>query len=522
MTEEKTNKISIYLLKDNVDIDNILKKEYLKLDLEKGIFYYDKSPSYAPSWINSFFNSNLENVDLFNQSSKGIYFTKIKIDSEEKTFAIPFGYGHTMIEKMHCVDNFGLKLLLNIVDRESIRKIGKRTLSSDPKNTVEQLSKIGAISDFGIDIEQDLIEEITGIPKYQDEFGDNLVTGKTAFTISAKVNIENVDDFLKTCFEYYEKEDYKEDFAFIDQVQEIKDTETLDNKLIEKFKDNTIENVQLWMAIPEIIEWEDVAGFSFKGKKENLVNDISLEDFRNSLSENQIERLDLEFLKRRKITAFKNSTDDEYTSWAAFQCIYCEITESDKRVILTNGKWYEVAKDFVDEVEKNYSAIISSSSTVTLLGANKKEHEDKYNDRLATSLTNSVLMDRKNIRYGGGASAIEFCDVYDADKKTFIHVKNYYGSSALSHLFAQGRVSGQLFLNDEPFRKKAKEKETTLPFNPTDIPIATDYKIIFGVISESSNELNLPFFSKVNFKNEKKLLEAFGFKDIYLIKICRS
>ncbi len=131
-------------------------------------------------------------------------------------------------------------------------------------------------------------------------------------------------------------------------------------------------------------------------------------------------------------------------------------------------------------------------------------------------------MDRKNIRYGGGASAIEFCDVYDADKKTFIHVKNYYGSSAVSHLFAQGRVSGQLFLNDEPFRKKAKEKETTLPFNPTDIPIATDYKIIFGVISESSNELNLPFFSKVNFKNEKKLLEAFGFKDIYLIKICRS
>lgn len=519
---EKTNKISIYLLKDNIGIDVVLKREYTKLNLDRGDFYYDESYRHPPSWIGSFFNSSLNDIDLFNQSSKGIYFTKIEIDSSEKIFAIPFGYGHTMIEKTHCVDNFGLKLLLNIVDRKSIRKIKKRTLSSDPKNTIEQLSRLGAISDFGIDIEQDLIEEITGKPKYQDKFGENLVTGKTAFTISAKVNIENIDDFLKTCFEYYKKDDYKQDFSFIDQVQEIKDTENLNNKLIKKFKDTTVKDIQLWMAIPEIIEWEDVAGFSFKSKKENLVSDISLGNFKKSLSEQQLESLDLEYLKGKKITAFKNSTDDEYTSWTAFQCIYCEIVEDDKRVILTNGKWYEIAKDFVEDVEKNYSAIISGSSTISLLDANKKEHEDKYNDRLAMSLKNSVLMDRKNIRYGGGASAIEFCDVYDSDKKTFIHVKNYYGSSALSHLFAQGRVSGQLFLNDESFRQKVKEKEKTLPFDPKDIPIATDYKIIFGIISESRNELNLPFFSKVNFKNEKKLLEAFGFKDIYLVKVSRT
>lgn len=522
MADEETNKISIYLLKDKINIDDVLKKEYTKLNLDNGVFYYDKSHIYPPSWISSFFNSSLNDIGLFNQSSKGIYFTKIKIDSDEKIFAIPFGYGHTMIDKMYCVDNFGLKLLLNIVDRNSIRKIGKRTLSSDPKNTTEQLSKIGSISDFGIDIEQDLIEEITGKPKHQDKFGDNFVTGKIAFTISAKVNMNNIDDFLKTCYEYYKKDDYKQDFAFIDQVKEIKDTKILNDKLIEKFKDNKIENIHLWMAIPEIIEWEDVAGFSFKNKKENLVNDISLEDFKRSLSMKESENLDLEFLKRKKITAFKNSTDDEYANWAAFQCIYCEVIENDNRMILTNGIWYEIAKDFVDEVEKNYSAIISSSSFISLLDANKKEHEDKYNDRLAISLTNSVLMDRKNIRYGGGASAIEFCNIYDADKKTFIHVKNYYGSSALSHLFAQGRISGQLFINEESFRKEVKKKEKTLPFNPVDIPIATDYKIIFGIISESSNKLNLPFFSKVNFKNEKKFLEAFGFKNIYLVKINRN
>lgn len=524
MSEEKTNKISIYLLKDNVSIDDVLKKDYEKIDLEKGHFYYDRSHRNPPSWLNSFFNENLSDVDLFNQSSKGVYFAKIEINAKERIFAVPFGYGHTMIDKMHCVENFGLKLVLNIVDRKSIRKIGKRTLSSDPKNTVEQLSKIGAISDFGIDIEQDLIEEITGQPKsvHKDKFGENLVTGKTAFTTSAKVNIENINDFLKTCYKYYSKDTYKEDFAFIDQVQEIKDTEGLNNKLIEKIKDNSVENIQLWMAIPEIIEWEDVAGFSFKGKKENLLSDISLPDFADTLSESQLENLDLESLKRRKVTAFKSSTDDEYTSWSSFQCLYCEITEDDKKTILTNGKWYEIAKDFVTEVDANYSAIMTSSSAISLLEANNGEHEDKYNVRLAGSIDNAILMDKKNIRYGGGASAIEFCDVYDSDNKTFIHVKNYYGSSALSHLFAQGKVSGQLFLNDKPFRVKVKEKEGDLPFNAEDKPTASEYKIIFGIISESENPLNLPFFSKVNFKNEKKLLEAFGFSDIYLVKIQRN
>ena len=78
-----------------------------------------------------------------------------------RIFAIPFGYGHSMIDKINCVEDFGLKLVLNIVDRNSIRKIGKRTLSSDPKNTIEQLSKIGEISDFGIDIEQDLDRKST-------------------------------------------------------------------------------------------------------------------------------------------------------------------------------------------------------------------------------------------------------------------------------------------------------------------------------------------------------------------------
>ena len=522
MNKEKTNKISVYLIKTEISLEDVLKKDdYEQISLNgENSFYYDKSHSYKPSWIKGFFKNNekLDNIDLFNQSSKGVYFVKTTIKSKERYFAIPFGYGHSMIEKNCCVDDFGLKTVLNLVDRDSIRKIGKRTLSSEPKNTIEQLSKIGTIADFGIDIEQDLIEEITGKPN-DSFFGDNLVTGKLAFTASVKFNIFNVEDFLEKCFEYYEKDDYKKNFAFIDQVKEIKDTKAWNEKLVAKLKDEQLQNVNVWMAIPEIIEWEDVAGFSYSGKKENLVDDITIEDFRNSLTEKKKNKLDYNFLRNNKVYCFKSSSDEEYDNWSYFQCLYCEITEENREIILTNGKWYEIAEDFVEEVEKNYKNTLKNIPS--LIACEEKQHEDKYNIKLAKSV-GGILMDRKNINYGGGSSSVEFCDVYDTENKAFMHIKNYYGSSALSHLFAQGRVSGQLFLSDSKFRKKVKEKEPSLPFDPNTKPSPEDYKIIFGIISKDENDLNLPFFSKVNFKNERNLLNTFGFKDVYLTKIKRK
>lgn len=520
MDNKKTNKISIYLLKKGFSPENILKKkDYDSIVLNMGnIFYYDRSHTYKPSWINGFFEGKLNNLELFTQSSKGVYFVKVNIDSEDKFFSIPFGYGHTMFEKLYCEDDFGLKIVLNLVDK--IRKIEKRTLSSEPKNTIEQLSKIGEISDFGIDIEQDLLEEVTGKPK-DNYFGKNLVTGKVAFSASVKIDISNIEEFLKKCFEYYKKDDYKKRFAFVDQVKEIKDVDEWNTKLLNQLKNGDDESVKVWMAIPEIIEWEDVAGFSYSDKKENLVDDILIEDFKKSLTDYQKNNLSVDLLKNKKISCFKSSSDDEYTNWAAFRCFYCEITKDGRKILLNNGKWYEIAKDFVEEVERRYKDTITNSLGISFIDCEKNQHEDKYNEQLAKNL-NGVLMDRKNISYGGGSSSVEFCDVYDEKNKRFIHVKNYYSSSALSHLFAQGQVSGQMFLSDKKFRQKVKQKEKMISLNPDIDPNPSDYKIVFGIISESEKDLNLPFFSKVNFKNVKGLLNTFGYKNVFLTKIKRA
>lgn len=75
-------------------------------------------------------------------------------------------------------------------------------MSVSPKNTSEQLTKTGAISDFGIDIEQDLIQSVTGKSKSEETFG-RTVTGKNSLGVSVKVDCSSIKKFLRLCYEKY-------------------------------------------------------------------------------------------------------------------------------------------------------------------------------------------------------------------------------------------------------------------------------------------------------------------------------
>lgn len=120
-------------------------------------------------------------------------------------------------------------------------------------------------------------------------------------------------------------------------------------------------------------------------------------------------------------------------------------------------------------------------------------------------------MDRQLVKHGGGHSAIEFCDLMTDDKK-LVHVKRYSGSAQLSHLFAQGAVSGELFVQDAQFREKLNEK---LPqghklADPAEQPDPREYEIVFAIVV-GSDDLDIPFFSKVSLRNARRRLRGYGY-----------
>jgi len=533
MAQISTNKLSIYLIKDSYSKHEDILKDFDKLTKEEikvgtdiiGTLYYGASHLSEPSWIKDFFGSSFENenaqnteqndnrkLKLFNASSKAV----LLVEHQSKIFALPFGYGWTLLNHGVWEERFGLKTTLNAVDANNLRRIDKKNMSSVPKDTSEQLSREGVAADFGIDIEQDLIQSITGKSKDEKVFGKS-ITGKDALSVSVKVDLSNIKDFLGTCYEKYLSTDYKKDFGWIDQIAEVKDPkiiEQLNEKLIEGINNNQQEKT--WMAVPELVDWADVSGFSYKNSRRDTTrqNDIHLPDFLDSLSDDDKSNLTVDILKRKKVFCFSAQNDQIKHQWSAYNCLYCETNNGneEKTYLLSNGKWYEVEKDFSKQVDTDYQTLRNQNTSFSL-PVYQHENENDYNEKIAQNDNQFCCMDRKNIGHGGGYSKIEFCDLMTKDKK-IIHVKHYGGSSVLSHLFSQGVVSGELFIADKNFRKKVNEElpDSHKIDNVDKKPTASDYEVIFAIISSSDKDLEIPFFSKVSLRNAKRRLETYGYK----------
>ena len=516
MNTAKTNKLSVYLIKEEYTSPNEILKNYDQLEEEGiadvGSFFYKPTRNFKPEWIGKFFGDSIK-ADIVVSISSAV----LLVHTRGKYFALTFGYGHSLLNHGTWEERFGLKIAMNTIGHENIRSIDKKNMSIAPKLTREQVTKDTVFADFGIDIEQDLIQGITG--KSIDEKFGKTVTGKDALGVSIKVDISNIKPFLELCLEKYNEDRYKEHFGWIDNIYEVKDPkeiEKLNKKLINEIRKANLDRI--WMAVPEIIEWQDVSEFKFK--KNSFGNDIDIPSYLNFLSESEKQNLSPETLKKQKIICISASSQGEKHSWSIYNCLYCEIEkDKGKTNILSNGKWYQVENNFLREVSDSFNSL-KTPIGLNLPICNQKEHEGDYNERAAIENPNNMYnMDKKMIYHGGVNQKIEFCDLFTKDKE-MIHIKKSGTSSVLSHLFSQGSVSGELFYLDPEFRKKVNEY---LPnnyklANVDKKPDPSDYKIIFAIISNSKKDIDIPFFSKVNIKNISKKLERYGYS-VHVTKI---
>lgn len=492
---DKTNKLNICLIKAELSRPEDIIEPSADAHVIEGLgtFYTEASHPRMPSWIANFFGNTLPDVRLITSTAKGVLLVDILIGDKITWFAVIFGYGRSLLNEGVIEERFGLKVVLNSVDHESLRSIHKTTLGSVPKQSREQMSRDGIAANFGIDIEQDLINEITG-RSGKIELGKT-ISGRDLLSVAVKIDINGIREFLQVCLAQYLSNSYKAQFSWIDQIKELRDPMRINNlndELCRRLKARLLEKV--WMAVPEVVDWVDVKGFRYmRPATADLKSDLDLTEFLESIQDRE---LTVDLLKSIRIYVISAKTDEAYDHWTAYKCLYSEIEFADKMHVLNNGKWYEIAPDFATAVHDDYIDI--PETTINFPDCLQND-EGEYNDALPNAIPNSHCMDRKLITYGGGHSSIEFCDLATEDKK-LIHIKRYGGSSQLSHLFSQGVVSAELFVEDEKFREALNEKlPTTLRLDDSKVrPIASDYEVVFAIISKSINPLEIPFFSKVS------------------------
>ncbi|HXH40548.1 MAG TPA: TIGR04141 family sporadically distributed protein [Thermoanaerobaculia bacterium] len=505
-----TQTLSIFLVKRDKPLEDLIEPSHspqsfpIQVGAVAGRLFTEKTDPHPPSWI-SFFGSAIGSSldDLKTASASAL----LVVPMANRTFAVAFGYGRHMLNPTAIEPAFGLRATLNSVDAEKIRSIDMRTFEAASTQTREQASKDTSIGDFGLNVERDLLRAVVGTP-FDPTLGSRL-SGKDSLTANCRATIDTLPEFLQAYLVKSLDTVYQKHFSWVDNILEVRDpsiTKNLDETLLQVLREGG--DSKMWLAIPELIEWSDVSKVSYSpAASAPRYDDVHLKDFLATTDEGHLSE---EYLRRKRVCAWQADGDQIYEKWPVYRCLCAEFVISGATYILSDGSWYQVNKDFVEVIDEAVQKI--PTSAVVPPQCNAGEHEGGFNERFAASITGACCVDAKLIQYGGGKSSVEFCDVYTPAKQ-MIHVKKYAGSSALSHLFAQGTVAGTAFVSDARFRKDVNR---LLPpklkiKNPSKKPAASDFEVAFMVASRSLSSLTLPFFSRVTLRNAHIQLNTYGY-----------
>jgi uncharacterized protein (TIGR04141 family) len=514
----KKHKLTVFLIKDGyAEPKDFLKFDEfevveVKADGDKlGQLIYKGGFRSTPAWVSIFekvpgFDASL----IKNQSSKGLFVLKL----EGRWFCFTFGYARHLIDEHAYERNFGLIVTLNLGDPSAIKSIDKTNISHISLHSKEQATRDIELASFEFDDDIDLLRSVTAKATAADGDEQEILSGRDSVTICTKVSIEVFWNVAKRLYAAFGDTKYKERYPWLDKFREERDkevTEKLDLELVRRIVDNDFQ--KLWLAIPEVVSWEEIQGFAFKYKEVQpdkpgpvLYQDLDIHEWLNN------SKIPKDFsatqLKHKDIFIYWQD-GRSVSSWSVYRCLNAEIDLDQKKYILNDGDWYNIETSFVTEVDQFYKSIPDSKVALPPHGLKK---EPDYLKEVAAGSSDYALMDRQEVMIGGGRSRVEFCDLYSKNKE-IIHVKKYGGSSVLSHLFSQAVVSGGCFLHETEFREDVNK---LLPqgFKFTDTvaqPVAKDFEICIAVMSKEKGALELPFFSKVSFKHAVKALRNLGY-----------
>ena len=136
---------------------------------------------HPPTWVTFFEGTTLDLSDVQGMSTGAV----LLVGANRRLFAVTFGFGHLMLQSGVADERFGLKVTLNAVDHNQIRSVDRETLDSATPHSQIQASRATSITDFGLNIEQDMLRAVTGTPATRRSGSDS--RAKTAYARSVRL-----------------------------------------------------------------------------------------------------------------------------------------------------------------------------------------------------------------------------------------------------------------------------------------------------------------------------------------------
>lgn len=508
-------RLTVFLIKqDRLTIEDFLDTNQLRSVRvgSSGFLFFKTGFITQASWASIFAEvSGFNPAAIVNSHSRGLYV----IREGGRWFCFTFGYTRHLLKDSAIERNFGLIVSLNLGDPGSIKAIDKTNISHVGLQSREQAGRDVGFDAFEFDTDIDLLKSITAKAPPREGEEQETYSGRDSFSVYTSVALDTFPAVAKRLYRAFQNTAYRERYPWVDKITEERDpaiVASLNERLVHAI--NVDELTRIWMAIPEIVEWEEVDSFTYKlpsGAAKMAgpacYPDIDLDSW---LRDTKLRgRLTLNHLTGRKIyQCYKD--DREPTGWSIYRCLNAEVDIGNAKYILNDGDWYNVEGNYAKSVDAFYQSVPLSNLT---LPNYRGLTEPKYLTTIPKAHPQYALMDCKTVMIGGGRSRIEFCDLYSTTKD-IIHVKQYGGSSLLSHLFSQAMVSATCFLYEPAFRAEVNK---LLPHSfkladPTVGPKASEYTVCIAIMSKVPGALELPFFSKVTFNHAVRAIQRMSFK----------
>ncbi len=435
-----------------------------------------------------------------------------------RKFAITFGHGKSLLNANAWERGFGLKVTLNRVNPDALRSIDSKTYEDLVVSTRTQTSKTSSLGSFDLDVGRILVRGVAGDAQNNAVF--KRFVGADALRVTTTLSFANLPQILTELTAAYTSTAYRSNFGWIDNIKEADPSKhaALDARIVHELQAG---GGDAYLAPADVVNWDEIEEFNYTGGNQDEVSaDLSLPIYL-AIVNRRGQVIDIEHLKSHRVKVRYENGADFRAEWSIYDCLVWETQFQGKRYVLFDGRWFQISATYVSRVEGFVTRISAGVNPTPLPDANPDEPEGDYNIRAqAANAAALALLDREPFRPSGATSSIEFCDLFSNDRK-LIHVKKRSSSATLSHLFSQGSVSGDLFLNDKTIRTAVRRKLTSLgkaphaALVPVARPTPNDFEIVYAVIAPPVNGQfppRFPFFSAVNLMHHGTRIEGLGYR----------
>lgn len=503
-----------------------------------GQLYYHATTQAPPDWA-EFLERGAPGIKplLRNQHSSAVLLIEAGPKGAERLFAFCFGQGHHAIEHDFVERQFGMRVVLNSVSRKDLRVMDTASLDSTVMQRRTQASRDSDLSDFGLDINRDLLRLASGTPS--DRNIAKAVSGKDALQLRKKLAFADLPALCNQLLDLYNATDYQKDFGFIDQIKPLQKgalTEALDDILM-----NEVHNLiagaasELHLAVPDILPMAASSQLSYHGPRmpriKNQFDTLAIEDYISELHAGGFgAACDINDVRGHSVCSRSSDPDVQSAQMKVYDCMVFETLHNACQYVLFDGQWYEISGLFFQEIQAYYQNLKKPAFHISSNAANEQE---LIKELCGPAHPQLLCIDKTKINPTGVKNAnLEVCD-FVSQSKQLIHLKDSESSAPLSHLFNQGLVSAETLLRDSTartkFRAVASKREAEykrtgfLALLPTPSRIASSqWTVLFGVLKKKgarSGTLDLPFFSKVALRAAAERIILMGYQvELHLIE----